>query len=445
MLTTQEVCLDLAHKLKNIDHVIDISLKKENFIPYINAQPWDSTTLSHGYPGLIIFYSEMDDFFPNQGWDQVAHRYVSFLVRELETKGAHNASLFSGWTGICFAIHVASKHGTRYTQLLSKLHTTLLERIRTSYLNPIQALLKEKQLPLSPFFYDQIAGICGVLPYLLNHLQSTETKDIVRSLIDVIVQLTQDIRIGSENIPGWLNSPQHFIRESERKSYPHGCFDTGLAHGIAGCLAVLAKAHLYGITVDNHEEAMHKIASWLIEKRQDLGDIKNVWPSRLGFTPDVKDFYFIDSDFYRDGWCYGAPGIASALFLASCAFKDQKLYDYAVEAMEQVCFRFQHSPTLECVSFCHGNAGLLTMVHQMSLATKNLLFAETTFKIQQSILEKHCSSFPFGYKCHASVPNGPSVLIDNAGFLDGVAGTALSLLFHASDKSRVWPQLFLIC
>ncbi|MFI5343262.1 MAG: lanthionine synthetase LanC family protein [Chlamydiales bacterium] len=113
--------------------------------------------------------------------------------------------------------------------------------------------------------------------------------------------------------------------------------------------------------------------------------------------------------------------------------------------MTAACERFRRSRNLECVSFCHGLAGLLTMSHSFYLETHLNLFSETAQQIVQLILNQYQPDIPFGFKCYASIPNShEDLLIDNAGLLDGIAGTLLSLLFSTSNQSRKWIELFLI-
>jgi len=97
---------------------------------------------------------------------------------------------------------------------------------------------------------------------------------------------------------------------------------------------------------------MVTIVVWLKSIRQDVGDFKKVWPSRVGFDPSQDSFCEKPaSDFYRDGWCYDSPGIATALFLSAHALKDLELIEYAIESMKAVCDRFEKQNPLECVSF----------------------------------------------------------------------------------------------
>jgi lantibiotic modifying enzyme len=357
---TLETCLLIANKLIHPEHVQAISLSKENFIPFIQAYPWNSSTLSHGYAAFIILFSEMDNHFPGQGWDLIGHRYMVHLLKEIEENGTYNSSLFSGLTGLCFAIHLASKQGKRYQTLLTKLHPILIKRIENEYLLPIEQAMRAHQF-LSPLHYDVIVGVSGILNYILEYSHLKPMHALACSLVRILVNLKSPVLYKNFSLPGWYIPQDYLLINEQRTQYPEGCFDTGLAHGVAGCIAALSKAYLNGVVVDHQQEAIEEMVSWL--QKNKLKSHK--WPAKFAFNSKFKNYLEEQPEFYRDGWCYGAPGIASAIFLASQALNKSNLRQEAIQIMTAVCKRFDQDRNLDCVSFCHGFAGLLTMVHAM--------------------------------------------------------------------------------
>lgn len=435
-----DICLTLAHRFKDPIWIRQVSLQKENFMPYLQTYPWDISTLSHGYPGFIILFSEMNDCFPDQGWDLVAHRYLMELIQEIEKSGVHNSSLFSGLAGICFAIHLASKENTRYQTLLTQLNVILIKNIEVEYLLSIEETKRAAQ-PLSSFQYDVITGISGVFGYVLEYVHIEAMQALAQRMVRALVLLKEPILQEGIELPGWYTPVNYLIREEQRAQYQQGSFDTGVAHGVAGCLAVLSKAYLKEIAVENQVETIQKMAFWLKENQIE----GKKWPAKFRFNAKSKNYLEVTTDFYRDGWCYGAPGIASSLFLAAKALQNDSLKKEAIQIMKAVCERFDSQQNLECVSFCHGLAGLLTHVHAFYLETHLDIFSDTSKQITQLILKRYDPVLPFGYKCFASLPKGyETIFIDNAGFLDGVIGTLLSLLFSNSYKNQNWIKLFLI-
>lgn len=387
-----EVCKKLGLKIKEIDR-------------FETSYGWDSTSLSHGYPGLICLFTELNHFFPNEEWIAARHRCVENLISEIKQKGIHDTSLFRGLGGICFAIEMTGS----YPKLLSSLHNQLLK----------QEISIEMKQPQS---YDCISGICGIAPYLLK--QKAPTKKMISSLVELTKPINQ--------VPGWFIEAKYC---NPGEHFKLGCLDSGIAHGIAGVLIVLAKAFMQGIEVDNHQQAMRTIIAWLQETR-----LKNKkWIPRR----EMKEYPDIISEHCRDGWCYGAPGIGLALFYAAHALKNATLYDYAIDTMTNVCERLQQS-TPYCPSICHGKGGLLAILHQMYLATKMSIFKQTSEQLCLNILEDYDEKHLFGFKSFAPGSNGDEEIVDSLSIVQGTIGVILSLLFQKSTKSRPWLELFLI-
>jgi hypothetical protein len=383
----------------------------------------------------------MDDYFPNQSWDLAAHQVITALSEEIETRGAYNSTLFSGLTGICFAIHLASKGGTRYQKLLSNLHSTLFETLESDYLIPI---CERGRSPAPGVLFDTITGITGVLAYLLHHLAQERAAILATEMVRSLIDITQLIQWKNLSVPGWISKGDDLVRPEQREMYQNGCFDTGMAHGLAGYLSILAKAYQSGIQLEGQQEAIKKMADWFFSLQQDVGMVRQVWPSRFGFDPEKKERVVILSAFYRDGWCYGSPGIACALFKAGTVLQSRSMKARALNIMEDAFLRVNKEP-LKCASFCHGLSGLLCMTHQMSLSTNSCLLRAAVSKLKMEILAHYNEDFPFGFRCLAADPDSDNECsIDNAGLLDGVVGILLSLLFTMRKEPRLWTSLFMI-
>ncbi|MCE5316119.1 MAG: lanthionine synthetase C family protein [Parachlamydia sp.] len=443
-LSSSDVILEVANRLTCLDYIKDVSSRKDNFIPAFQAHPWNSITLSHGLPGLIVFFAEMAHCFPHEDWDQTTHQMMQLLVQAIEAEGIHNLTLFSGLTGVCFAIELASKNGSRYQTLLSQLEAHLLTAVQTEFVELIQKQLNEG-LPVSPLLYDTITGINGNLAYLLQRMDNHEAVSLATTLVRQLVELTHPILWKGHLSPGWVTAPHDLVLQEHRDAYREGCFDTGLAHGIAGSLSLLSQAYLRGIQVEGQLSAIESIAGWLEETQCSVGEFKNVWPGRFVFDSDVPNRCKSTSSFYRDGWCYGAPGIACSLWHASQAMKKESLANFSLSLMHEVCDRYVLQNNLSCPSFCHGQAGLLTMLWQMQLETGSKKLRSSCDAIARDILEQYDSTHPFGFKTEASFPDSDAVLkIDNAGLLDGVTGILLPLLFLKSGERRPWLSLFVL-
>lgn len=421
-----DICRTIVHKMKVID--------------FLEADSeWDPTTLSQGYPGLICLFTELNFFFPNEKWDAMNHHCVEKLVQAIKQRGIYNSSLFAGTAGICLSLDIASQGNGNYSTLRSSLHSQLLKEIRANYLEPLYQA-KQEGLGFPPRLYDLISGLTGMLPYLLRQTNRQDTLPIILEMLSILVDLTKPLTVEGKHVPGWL-IPAKYTNPGEH--CVHGCLDTGMAHGIAGVLCVLAKALHQGISVQGHQSAMRSIITWLQKMQYNIGSFQNIWPSRFGAHYSPHDHPEIITS-CRDGWCYGAPGTAFSLFMAAHALQDPLLYDYALEAMRSACHRLNTNDSLDCLSICHGKAGALAIMHQMYLAAGIPVFAQTAEQICLKILKEYKEELPFGFKTHTTSQDGTEKAVDSLSIIEGTIGIVLSLLFQQSRQSRSWLQIFLL-
>ncbi len=70
-------------------------------------------TISSGWPGLLLLFSELDRSFPEEGWDQSSHFCVLRIEEALERFELTDLSMLQGITGISFALEQGSKNLTK--------------------------------------------------------------------------------------------------------------------------------------------------------------------------------------------------------------------------------------------------------------------------------------------------------------------------------------------
>lgn len=362
---------------------------------YARLDPWNPLSLGKGYPGIVLFYAEMDRHFPEEGWDHVAHQYLVTIQKELETRGVPDLSLFSGLAGIAYAFRMASRDGARYLKVLEKLDALLARQLPDS-------------LP-----YELIQGKVGIGVYLLvSHHPALETL-----LQDLVKSISTPISKADRLIPGWYRVDP---RQAER--YPQGYWDFGMAHGLAGAMAFLAIALKSGHSVSGQQELLREMVNWLLSKAQS-DECGPFWPERIALDEDG------DAATPRAAWCYGNAGIGRALKLSAEALADAELRTFAASAIYS-CFQRAEwdlfSPTL-----CHGYAGLL---HVTSGKTEKQ-------GLIQRILHQYHAQYPYGFR-HATRQNPEGY--DHPGFLDGAAGIALALLAQEKRLILPWDRVLLL-
>ncbi|MGH3832653.1 MAG: lanthionine synthetase C family protein [Pseudonocardiaceae bacterium] len=255
--------------------------------------------------------------------------------------------------------------------------------------------------------YDVINGLAGIGRVLLAACTSGHGMT-EPGLVATLETLTTMIGIRHGNRPGWwLPASEHPPPATVHRS---GAATTGMAHGIAGPLALLATAHTAGWSVAGQRTAIQEAAQWLLRWRT---NVTPRWPPYV--TGDD-----LDSDTAqpmagrRDAWCYGAPGIGRALTLAGLALADPRLTEAGDTAIASLTERPAELWDVEGPTLCHGHAGVL-----QSAATRQ---GDTADRAAAAVTQAFNPRLAFAFQ---HLENGSTA--DEPGLLTGSAGIALAL------------------
>jgi hypothetical protein len=335
--------------------------------------------------------------------------------------------LFSGLSGLVFAAWSLSCHGRRYQRLRAALEDALLPGV----LQKAQWLAAQTEgVGVSAF--DAISGLAGVGGSLLVQREHPACAHALRSILQALVSLTGE----SKGRPRWHTPAALTMDEQLLKQYPQGHFNCGLAHGIPGPLALLALAHLSGQTETGQPEVIGGLADWLDRHRSDDAWGVN-WPSAV---PVSDGDAAANGPPSRAAWCYGAPGVARALWLAGEALDRQDLREKATEAMAAVYRRPVAERRIDSPTFCHGVAGLLQITVRFAHETGLPLFADAAAALCQQLAAAYDPASLLGFRCAEPGPN----FVDQAGLLDGAPGVALALWAASTSIEPTWDRLFLL-
>jgi hypothetical protein len=196
--------------------------------------------------------------------------------------------------------------------------------------------------------------------------------------------------------------------------------DLGLAHGVAGVLAAIA---LSTLEVDDAFAALLGRQAQRLRDRVILDGDTFAWPA-IAQTARVPS---------RPTWCYGGPGVASALYWVARLLSDAELEAFALAALEAQadvpCSQWRQTD----YALCHGtlgNALIFASVGGASRRPKLLTAAGIAVEYAVDGLERDeaaCWALLSDKKPH-----------DLSGELDGAAGIALSLLTLIGDADSRW-------
>ncbi|MEC1792709.1 lanthionine synthetase C family protein [Bacillus vallismortis] len=431
-----EIVKEMARQISNYDKVLEIVNQKDNFrsIGEVPLIPWKSTALSHGIPGICMLYAELHAHFPEEGWDDLGHQYLSILVNEIKEKGLHTPSMFSGAAGIGLAAVCLSQRFTYYNGLISSINDYLAETVPQ-----LLADFEQRQVYMSD--YDVIEGVSGIASYLLLFQEDKAMGDLLIDMLTYLVRLTEDITVDGETVPGWHIPSQHQFTDIEKKAYPNGNFNMGLAHGIPGPICVLSSALMQGIEVKGQERAIEKMVDFLLRFSEKEEQDRLFWKGIISFEEYQNGSPPNAVNFSRDAWCYGRPGVCLAIVKAGKALQNPELLNIGVQNLRYTISDIKgiYSPTV-----CHGYSGIGQIMLAVNQLTGQEYFKEELQEIKQKIMSFYDKDYIFGFHNYESMEGDEVVPLQYVGLLDGAVGVGLGMLNMELGSKTDWTKALLI-
>ncbi len=379
-----------------------------------SSRPQWRQSLAHGAPGIALLHIEraatgLGPWEPVRAW-------LSIAAGTAVTSGT-DSYLYYGAPALAHALTCAAqaRPGT-YQRALDHLDQVVAADA-VLRCDQAEARTERGDLPTLAEF-DTIRGLTGIGSVLLRRAPDGEP---IRRILTCLVRLTEDVKHDGEVLPGWWTLAGPSSERDER--FPGGHANNGLAHGIAGPLALLALALRRGVEVDGQREALRTVLAWL-ERWRD-GHAWPYWITPAHLTgPDRRPLAP-----QRPSWCYGTAGIARAQQLAALALADPHLRNDAESALATALVDPKALATTTDLSACHGYAGLAHIAHRTA--------ADATPRNAGRLRSAAALLLDTTHPPHADPDEQAHRLLATAGpaFLEGAAGTALALLAPATDST----------
>jgi lantibiotic biosynthesis protein len=398
-----------------------------------SSSNWSAWSTAQGEAGIALVANELGLAYPNDMWKQVAISRLDTATKETLAHGSRSASLTGGLSGLAFT---ATQVGPpeRFAS-----HRTILDR---HIAQAMFSLISEVNTfrPLAPAVFDVISGLSGITLYLLPQGDRKAASKGLPFAAGALADLAQRaIPVGGSastfDVPAWYTPPGLLYDDTQRRVYPHGNLNCGLAHGAPGMLAALALAMMEGQQSNQIVSAVESLAVWLSANcAHDHSGPR--WP----FVIPVEQYGVQHSPVgaTRDAWCYGTPGVARALYLAGVALDESTWRDLAVDAMLGVFRRTQSERRIDSSTFCHGVAGLLQITLRFAFDTELLVFEQASSDLLDLIFADLDADNVLGVT--NLEPGGGRV--DQPGILDGASGVCLALLSASAEMPPRWDRMF---
>ncbi|MFB7912978.1 lanthionine synthetase C family protein [Streptomyces sp. NPDC056061] len=432
----------VAERLADPEHIARVASRDGNRDPVYDAVMWGPLTLANGLPGTALLYGELAR--TDETRREVAHRHLAAAGRAMAT--APRRGLFSGPAALLAAAQTCAGPEGHYHSLRRRLAAWLAED-QTERLRIFHARALAGGRGTEWAAYDLVNGVSGTTRLLLDAAADpAESSPAVEAALDAslrhLVGLAAPVRVDGHRVPGWWVPGGLQVGARDREAYPRGDFNLGLAHGIAGPLAVLSAAYEAGHGTPGLRDAVHRIADWLLgwTLHDDAGPY---WPARAGWDDEVAP-HRPRGLFTRTAWCYGTPGVAAALLRAASALERPDWRTAAVDALRAALRRDESAWAIEGPTVCHGYAGLLRIVARAAEATGDPELRAGRVRLTDKVLRFLDEDAPFAFRHLMRFPAAarspvPHRAVDTAGMLEGAAGVALALL-PVSHEPLPWDR-----
>lgn len=374
--------------------------------------------LAGGNAGLALFWY----YYAMSRPDQADHAFRE-SERQLDValqavaKTYQPATLFSGFVGVAWTVAHLQRVGCPWALQvdLAEVDAAVGQYLASDRLTRV---------------YDVISGIVGLGVYALERAAVGERPDWLDDVVAVLV--ARSVPEG----PGvtWLAPPESLGLVS-RARFPTGCYNFGLAHGVPGVIAFLGMLAIHDAIQQTATDLLKAAVRWL-QANQLSGDGRSQYSTMC--TP-----HHPPSQPSRDAWCYGDPGIATALYIAGIATKDRDLTDSAVELLRDVAHRDDDGAGVHDAPICHGAAGLTLIFSRMYNATGDPVFRDAATRWARQVLDMQSPGTGLGGYQFRGYENGTYVWQDRAGLLEGSAGIGLVLLAAATPQQPQWDRFLL--
>jgi lantibiotic biosynthesis protein len=376
-------------------------------------------SLAGGQAGLAVFYTWLARTRRAPQAEVLARRCLDQAIEAVSTQ-AMNASLWGGFTGVAWAAELVDRLLDRDAEDRGEAVDDVLVRL-LSRANPWSAP------------YDLVVGLTGLGVYALQRCPRPVAIECLRRVVERLHECAQHDEHGLY----WWTPPAEIHHES-REQYPSGRVDLGVAHGVAGVIALLGGLCGAGAEQATARPLLKEAVRWLFAHSVPT-EADPTFP--IWVAPGVQPLPA------RCAWCYGDPGIAAALLMAARGVGDAGWEQAAVALACRAAERPASQTGVVNAGFCHGAAGLAHLYNRMyqasgepELGRAALYWLERTLGFYRRARDNG-GSWVQGSSDPAQRELWTWTGID---VVDGAAGVALVLLAAATSVEPAWDRMFVV-
>jgi hypothetical protein len=379
------------------------------------ADETHDASLSNGLAGFAVLFAELHPLFPGDGYDAAAINCAE-RAGKLIASARMSPALYWGFSGVAWAIsYVNGRLRTNARDRLGGIDEILSGFLRRE---PWRGL------------YDLISGLAGFGVYARERRRAAGGLEMMRTVVSRLAELAE-----AQPESGGLAWRTFADRSplQQRPDFPSECFDLGMAHGVAGLIAMLAASHEDDANA-RAGELLDGAMRWLLVQREAQTDA----PGFPAFLSDDRGRLPT-----RVAWCYGDAGVAAAMHLAARRRNpawEPAAHGVALRACERLAAR---EDGIVDAGLCHGAAGVGHVLNRIYQASGDQNLSDAAREcLGRALRFREPGGGVAGFRSYVGGDEQP--WIDDPGLLTGASGIALALVSATTECEPTWDRLLLL-
>ncbi|MBK8167981.1 MAG: lanthionine synthetase C family protein [bacterium] len=375
--------------------------------------------LADGVAGISLFLAYYHQAF---GGENIKAAAIALLEEEFShlQLGVDNFTYFSGLPGVGWATqHIQARVFGDQENLLEDADD-LLVHFATAAPADVQ--------------FDLVSGWVGVGLYFLERLPRRAAAAGLSAVIDRLSEMVEFHDDGA----AWLTGPR-LMNPEQRRMYPLGYYNLGVAHGTPGVVGLLGRAAAWDGAPAGTADLFDRAARWLWKQRRPTAE-----PSRFPLWRPAGDQADEKRD-SRQAWCYGDVGVSLAVYSAAKigGFRDHA--DRAFELASQSLSVDPHMTGVVDPGICHGASGLGHIYNRFYQATGRAEFSGAArYWFDRCLRMRTDDAGLAGFLEYNISLYRKARWQSTPGVLTGAAGIGLALLAATTHDTPAWDRFLLL-
>ena len=206
-----------------------------------------------GHCGIALFLAHLSVTSGDKEFATMAEKHLDQALDCVRVR-TPPSGFFVGLAGIGWSVqHLARLFGVEpHPEMTEDVDSAILEAVETS--------------PWA-WEFDLVYGLAGIANYGLDHTQHRLGEKLVREVVNRL----SEIAIRFDEGLSWLSTPELMTEENARQ-FPEGRLDLGLAHGVPGVIATLARIERSDFASEESHRLLVDSVRWLRAQRRPKGE-----------------------------------------------------------------------------------------------------------------------------------------------------------------------------